>query len=128
MFLIVAFSISFLTNASLDTQLVTSPGLIFVSLFFAVSQGATGEESGWRGYLLPRMESKFGFLKGNIVLGLVWGFWHLPLWFISVEYQGLELLLYILGFLGGIVTFSMFIGIIMKKCNLLFKKWLWHFG
>ncbi|WP_291865067.1 CPBP family intramembrane glutamic endopeptidase [Maribacter sp.] len=38
-----------------------------------------GEEIGWRGFLQKKLISTYGNLIGIIILGLVWGFWHLPL-------------------------------------------------
>ncbi|MDH6365170.1 membrane protease YdiL (CAAX protease family) [Enterococcus sp. PF1-24] len=38
-----------------------------------------GEEYGWRYYLQPIVQNKFGKLKGIFVLGVLWGLWHLPL-------------------------------------------------
>ena len=35
-----------------------------------------GEEFGWRGYLQPRMERRFGTRRAILLLALVWGFWH----------------------------------------------------
>jgi membrane protease YdiL (CAAX protease family) len=41
-----------------------------------------GEEIGWRGYALPRMAARFGLARSTLLLGLIWGFWHLPQFFI----------------------------------------------
>lgn len=38
-----------------------------------------GEELGWRGFALPRMQFFCAPLISGIVLGLLWGLWHLPL-------------------------------------------------
>ena len=38
-----------------------------------------GEEYGWRFFLQPRLQTKFGKIKGVILLGVIWGIWHLPL-------------------------------------------------
>lgn len=38
-----------------------------------------GEEYGWRYYLQPALQEKLGLKKGVIVLGLLWGIWHLPI-------------------------------------------------
>jgi len=41
-----------------------------------------GEEFGWRGFMLERLQKKWSPLKAGIIIGLVWGLWHLPFFFI----------------------------------------------
>jgi membrane protease YdiL (CAAX protease family) len=37
------------------------------------------EEAGWRGFALPRLQARYGPLLGTLILGILWGMWHLPL-------------------------------------------------
>lgn len=46
--------------------------------FFFVYTAFFGEEYGWRYYLQPLLQERFGLRGGVLVLGVVWGLWHLP--------------------------------------------------
>ncbi len=41
-----------------------------------------GEEYGWRGFALPRLQSVLGSLGASLVLGLLWAAWHLPMFIV----------------------------------------------
>lgn len=49
-------------------------------LFFG---GGLGEEIGWRGFALPRLLDGNNPFKASILLGLIWGIWHAPIYFVS---------------------------------------------
>lgn len=45
------------------------------------------EEVGWRGYLQPKLENKFGFVIATLINCTIWIVWHIPLCFIKGTYQ-----------------------------------------
>ncbi len=47
--------------------------------FFIVFLAFFGEEYGWRYYLQPLFQKRFGVRNGIILLGIIWGLWHLPI-------------------------------------------------
>jgi membrane protease YdiL (CAAX protease family) len=50
----------------------------------AFTTGPLGEEAGWRGYLLPRLLGRFSPMVANLILGVAWGVWHVPLYVRSI--------------------------------------------
>jgi membrane protease YdiL (CAAX protease family) len=57
--------------------------LVGAAIFFAFSVvpgSALGEEIGWRGYVLPRLQSRMSALSAALIIAPIWGLWHLPLW------------------------------------------------
>lgn len=67
--------------------------IFFYVLFFSV----LGEEIGWRGYALPRLQTRYGWLGASLILGLIWSVWHLPLfWLPGNFHQTIPLPLFLL--------------------------------
>lgn len=74
-----------------------------------------GEEYGWRVYLQPIMQKKFGMKLGIILLGIVWGLWHTPVdLFFYTEDSAPQMLI------GQIITcvfLGIFFGFVYLKTN-----------
>jgi membrane protease YdiL (CAAX protease family) len=50
-------------------------GLMLYNLFFF----GFGEEAGWRGFALPRLQTRYNALRSSLILTLFWALWHWPL-------------------------------------------------
>lgn len=84
LFYLRSFILSYISKDMESFKLAFRPdkqGLFFIILlnFVFVFIPFLGEEYGWRFFLQPLLQKKYGMRKGLIVLGLIWGLWHLPL-------------------------------------------------
>ncbi len=102
-------------------------GLIIFFLFIInLTSGPLGEELGWRGFALQTLQKNHSPLISALILGVIWGFWHTPLWFIA-GFSGIELITYIIAFLISIISTSVIITYFYNKSNnLLLPIWI-HF-
>jgi membrane protease YdiL (CAAX protease family) len=66
---------------------------LFVVPFFLVDALTNGEEMGWRGYVLPRLQARFSALVSSLILGAVWGLWHLPKFWATGDAESFALVL-----------------------------------
>ena len=48
-----------------------------------------GEEIGWRGFALPRLQRTMSVSKATLFLGLLWTLWHVPSFFYHETYVGM---------------------------------------
>lgn len=67
--------------------------------------GPISEEFGWRGYALDRLQTRWSPLISSIMIGIVWGLWHGPL-FMMVGTSQHELGIPFLGFTVGLIALS----------------------
>jgi membrane protease YdiL (CAAX protease family) len=77
---VVAYSIVWALVGSVDLARFTTPVATFILLGSLQSLlSATGEELGWRGFLVPALAQRMDFTRTGIVSGAIWAAWHVPL-------------------------------------------------
>ena len=81
-------------------------GGILLTLFL----GPLSEEIGWRGFMLPLVQSRRGALVGSLVVGLVWWAWHIPLFFMDGTLHATQgfFSAFSIGYLITVVSYSVF--------------------
>lgn len=75
-------------------------GLPFYTFFLALPGNLIIgglEEAGWMYILQPELDKKYGFVLSSVFVGIIWTFWHIPLFFIPGTNHG-----------EGLINFWMF--------------------
>ena len=66
-----------------ELTVLENPMMIPIAFIYILFLGGPlQEEFGWRGYALEQLQKKWNALISSIIVGLVWGAWHLPLFFV----------------------------------------------
>ena len=84
-----------------------------------------GEEYGWRYFLQPALQQRIGKRKGVILLGIIWGIWHLP---INLFYYSPMTPFYsILNQVIGCIGYAIFFGFVYMKTENIWTVSIIHF-
>ncbi|MBD3276511.1 MAG: CPBP family intramembrane metalloprotease [Candidatus Marinimicrobia bacterium] len=59
--------------------------LPFIFLVNILLGGPLAEEFGWRGYLVPRIQARFGAFISGVMVGIIWVLWHAPLFILGSQ-------------------------------------------
>ncbi|MEQ9021416.1 MAG: CPBP family intramembrane glutamic endopeptidase [Pseudomonadales bacterium] len=91
-FLIIGVPLIFIAGSALRGNLFTEPfpfasfQALLAALVLAAIKGPV-EEFGWRGLALPILQKKFVPFWAGLILGAIWGLWHLPAFLLSGTQQ-----------------------------------------
>lgn len=73
---------SFLYSGAPLMGLISNPSLLLTvflpNILIGLLIPSVGEEAGWRGFALPRLQKLYGPIVGTLILGTLHGIWHLP--------------------------------------------------
>ena len=113
-FLLTVLGLALITGRSFRELFIGDISAILPVFLFDLAAGPTGEEPGWRGFFLTRAVERKGVLKGSVITGVVWAFWHAPLWLMQGYTPGM-LAIYILSFVVAVISLSVILGVIYTK-------------
>jgi membrane protease YdiL (CAAX protease family) len=65
-----------------------------------------GEETGWRGFALPRLQNGRSARNATLILGLLWAGWHIPTFFYNYELSIISVVAFLVSILSGAVVFT----------------------
>lgn len=99
------------------------PQVLILALLF----NGFGEETGWRGFALGRLQQRFGAVRGTLLLGLIWAGWHLPAFWFVEGYRSMSPALLIAGFGFGICAGSVVLArVVNRTAGSILAASLWH--
>lgn len=65
-----------------------------------------GEETGWRGFALPRLQARHSARDASLILGLLWAGWHAPAFLYNYELSLFSVLAFVVGIVAGAMVLT----------------------
>lgn len=96
------------------------PDLGLAALPFWVLTFGIGEETGWRGYALPRLQQRRSAFTATLILWFWWALWHLPLFFYTYDLAVLP------GFLPGLFAGAIVFTWLYNSTGSILIAAVWH--
>jgi membrane protease YdiL (CAAX protease family) len=98
---------------------------VLAVLALAILINGFGEETGWRGFLLPRLQRAVGTVTGCLLTGAIWAAWHLPLFFVQASYLALSPWALVFGFGLGMMAAGLVLGHVAARAGIAGAA-VWH--
>lgn len=99
--------------------------LAVLAIIFIVN--GFGEEIGWRGYALPRLQARFGSRAGTFILYPLWALWHLPLFWVVANFMDMDLFTLLVGWGLGILAGTLVLANVSHLAKgSVFAAAVWH--
>ncbi len=104
-----------------------TPNFFYFGFLFGIPAGFF-EEIGWTGYVFPALREKQKFLKASIILGFLWGLWHLPVidFLGAASPHGNYLILFFISFIAMLTAIRILIMWVYSNTNSLPLTQLMH--
>jgi membrane protease YdiL (CAAX protease family) len=96
-------------------------------LALALAFNGYGEEVGWRGFALPQLQERFGFIGGALLVALAWALWHAPTFWTIEGYTSMTIPVLIGGFGVGLTCGAIVLADVARKTHgSILAASLWH--
>jgi membrane protease YdiL (CAAX protease family) len=99
-------------------------GLLGVAAVVVVV-GGLGEETGWRGYLQPALQQRFGVLPASGLVAVTWAAWHAPLFWLIGTYEDFPPAMLPV-FVGGLAAASVVLAWLYNRTRSVLACAVWH--
>ena len=75
----IIYSITYCIGKLLGIELQINANVSYILLNYGIwiIIGAAGEEIGWRSFLQPMLDKKYPIIISSIIVGTIWGLWHI---------------------------------------------------